>query len=208
MSCIARSSGRSGGITLSAQRAFTLIELLVVIAIVGLLAAILMPALTKARMQGRRTVCANRLRQIGVGLRAYLGYHNDRLPYASFMPSTGPFPLQTDEPIYIADALRLEVGDEVEVFRCPNDDSGVGGAAPPNRRCSVESVRSSYEYRTRSGGRRIEEIVAMFERFRGRTIPDNTVWIMRDYNNFHGEGGKPGARRYLYIDGHVTDFEN
>ena len=48
----------------------------------------------------------------------------------------------------------------------------------------------------------------MFERFRGRTIPDNTVWIMRDYNNFHGEGGKPGARRYLYIDGHVTDFEN
>jgi hypothetical protein len=31
---------------------------------------------------------------------------------------------------------------------------------------------------------------------------------MRDYNNFHGESGEPGARRYLYIDGHVADFEN
>jgi hypothetical protein len=31
---------------------------------------------------------------------------------------------------------------------------------------------------------------------------------MRDFNNFHGEPGKDGARRYLYYDGHVTDFEN
>jgi len=38
-------------------------------------------------------------------------------------------------------------------------------------------------------------------------VTDNSIWIMRDYFNFHGEAGTPGARRYLYIDGHVTDYE-
>jgi hypothetical protein len=40
------------------------------------------------------------------------------------------------------------------------------------------------------------------------TVADNAFYVMRDYDNFHGAGGKPGARRYLYSDGHVTDFEN
>ena len=46
-------------------RAFTLIELLVVVAIIGLLLAILAPALKKAREQGRRTVCGSHLRGLG-----------------------------------------------------------------------------------------------------------------------------------------------
>jgi prepilin-type N-terminal cleavage/methylation domain-containing protein len=147
------------------RRAFTLIELLVVVAIIATLIAILLPALRSSRIQAKRTACASNLRQAGIAVRSYLGAYNDRLPFASFMPSVGPFPLRTDEPIAIADVLMEEIGDEPGVFRCPNDHPGTTVRPAPNAGLSYfESEGASYEYRFQIGGRRIEEVAMRFAR--------------------------------------------
>ncbi len=190
------------------RRAFTLIELLVTISVIGLLVGILVPALGSARASAKRTACASNLRQIGTGLAAYMSANRDRFPHASFMPSMDTSALFDAKTVRIADVLRVEMG-EPEAFHCPNDIPD-DGRLPPNRGLSYfQSEGSSYEYRTRPplGGRTAPEVTAMFDRFDIK-VADNAFWVLRDYNNFHGPGGKPGARRYLYSDGHVTDFEN
>ena len=123
--------------SLLSRAGFTLVELLVVIAIIGILVALLLPAVQSARESARRTTCANNLKQIGLAVH---NYHDTKgkLPYASAwgVASTGGiwtnFILPFMESSNLADAFDYNVGmahsnnavaaaTPIKGFICPSD---------------------------------------------------------------------------------------
>jgi prepilin-type N-terminal cleavage/methylation domain-containing protein/prepilin-type processing-associated H-X9-DG protein len=102
---------------------FTLVELLVVIAVIGILAALLLPALSMAKAQAQSTACRNHLRQIGVALTMYA---SDTRCYPAFMGDSYPYQTWVDRlyqyyplswtnaswncPSYIANKGTIECG--------------------------------------------------------------------------------------------------
>ena len=74
---------------MNTKRGFTLIELLVVIAIIGVLAALLLPALNLAKEKAKRTSCISNLKQVNLAIRLYADESSDRLPV---LPNPNPYP--------------------------------------------------------------------------------------------------------------------
>ncbi len=200
--------------------AFTLIELLVVCAIIGLLVGILMPSLSRARGQARRVTCASQLHQVGIAMMGYLQDNRDRMPYVSLMPSVSPAPLTTDRPIWFADVLKPHLKGQMSALQCPNDTPGFSERPAPQTGLSYfQTERSSYQYRVRLAGLTPTEFGLHNGGFWHREhhahrdsndtkVNPATIWFACDYWNFHGNENEKGARRYVYIDAHVSEFEN
>ena len=125
---------------------FTLIELVVVIAIVTILGLLIIPAVQSSREAGRRTLCANRLKQIGVATESYITTHG------VFPPTVGPlgFPPHLRLLPYLEQrALYDRFNFEVD----PNLDSGAsnwtaGGAFVGVYLCPSDGVAAEFPGRT------------------------------------------------------------
>lgn len=100
------------------QQAFTLIELLVVIAIIGILASMLLPALSKAKGRALRISCVNNLRQTGLAFRMWADDNDGRFPWRQSVANGGS--MGEIEAWKSFSVIRSEISTP-RVFRCPSD---------------------------------------------------------------------------------------
>ena len=110
------------------RKGFTVVELLVAVAIIGILAAILLPALARAREAARRASCANNLRQVGLAFQMYASEWNDRLPPQQ--PVNGPTYVFACAPQMCA--MYHDYFQDLTVLLCPSDQDAdrVFGSGP------------------------------------------------------------------------------
>jgi prepilin-type N-terminal cleavage/methylation domain-containing protein/prepilin-type processing-associated H-X9-DG protein len=136
------------------QIGFTLIELLVVIAIIAILAAMLLPVLTKAKIKAQGIVCINNLRQLQLAWTLYAHNYNDKLvrtgglavlvddPNDPAAQPGGPrsnwvLGLATNDARFIQNGLLFEFAKGVGIYKCPADRNGDAVGTPSTRSMSM-----------------------------------------------------------------------
>ncbi len=172
------------------KRAFTLIELLVVIAIISVLAALLMPALSRVKEAGRGAACLSNLRQIGAAIRIYVDENGNRLPFMRDQAADAPD--ATSDPNYLPGpdkVLAVQLGN-TRVLKCPSDLEGI-----------FEKTGSSYSWNSALNGQNVDRIKLFTMEFAPHQIP-----LMFDKEGFHKARGPKKEQNILYGDGHIKNL--
>ncbi len=167
---------------------FTLVELLVVIAIIGILAALLLPVLSRTKEAGRAAVCLSNLHQVGIALQIYVSDNNNKLPV---MRDVVPDPAVVATNMFptIDKVLALQLGNK-NVLRCPSDQANI-----------FEITGSSYGWNNLLNGQDADQLKMFTFQFNS-----SQVHLVFDKQAFHIARGSDKAVNYLFADGHIKNL--
>jgi prepilin-type N-terminal cleavage/methylation domain-containing protein/prepilin-type processing-associated H-X9-DG protein len=187
------------------RRAFTLVELLVVVAIIGILLAMLLPALQASRAAAWRKRCQSNLKQIGIAVELYVN------SWGAVYPRPRYNEINPVGNITFRELLAPYSEHNAEIWRCPLDIDGFSD----DDGSLFERFGSSYQYNgPLFSGRTLPQALQV----RGQALglpslaPSYETWVVADTEPFHGgdpdprrvDDEPPLARNYLFADGHVT----
>jgi len=168
--------------------AFSLIELLVVIAIIGILAALMLPVISRSKEEARATACVSNLHQLGIALQMYVDANNNTLPIMRDAPmDTNALATNTFPTVNLV--LGTELGN-TNVLRCPSDFQGI-----------YQLTGSSYSWNNLLNGENANHLVVLGMNFKPQAIP-----VFFDKQGFHAARGANKAVNYLYADLHIKNL--
>jgi prepilin-type N-terminal cleavage/methylation domain-containing protein/prepilin-type processing-associated H-X9-DG protein len=201
----------------SRSQAFTLIELLVVIAIIAILAALLLPALSRAKDAARAIKCTNNLRQLATAVHLYVPEAEDRLPgvwessvgggndsgtngWMFFLNLGGPTRFDP------ARGALFQYAPNQRTFECPTDRAGSGASYSINGLLSSGTPIAGFHDGVAEASLKAPASTFLFleEAAPNSANADSTNDSYHDPNNDRVTARHGGAANFAFCDGHVS----
>lgn len=166
---------------------FSIVELLVVIAVMLIVAALLLPAISKSKERSRSTACLSNLRQIGMSLQLYVTENENRLP---IMYDAIPGVVNPTNAVPTMDRVLSNYLGNARVLLCPSDTRGL-----------FLQTRSSYAWNFLVNDDDAEHLSVFSIEFDPQNVP-----LIYDKEAFHVSIGRGRGVNYLYADGHIHNL--